>query len=698
VSAMKRPIVVYTIAMVLHTAGSVAQYREFEIEAGPFSDVVSEFYVAPDHSVYIGSGRSGVLHSTDNGRTWQLENQGLPTTTLASLTLEPASKTLVTALKNGALYRFDYQSRQWSQFGNARFQNPNIMASQRGALYAYDSTYGVDRSLDGAQTWERVFIPGEHGFPVLFNGATYEDDVLIGTKYGGIFHSSNSGDSWSNSYTKGLEVASVFYSSTGMAIASNSSEGLRSTDRGKQWTALQSGLGGLTSLSEEQVGILWSCNGRGWRSTDTGRTWTGLPYIQGTYRLVRVDSGIVLHAARNKGLGFHADSANGGYNTSDDFSFMPTFAIASTHRQSLLASSETNTYRSTTSGLIWTKVQFGSRGEAVALRIVADTLGHIFATLRDGSIWKSIDDGVNWNMVVPDSITKNGVQLLFVRPDGDVFFSTPDQRLWFSSNQGSDWRSTRTLGTVFALGVISGRVIIAGTDSGTFRSLDYGVSFGPNTWQCFTAFDIRGDGAVINAGTRTDLYRSLDSGSTWVKQFSDGKNIKIVEFLETRDNLLLAGGAYVCQSLDGGLTWKRTGTVGAVGFYQWVALPSGDILGATQAKGLMRARPVSGTVEYESPRSLPSSLSLSSPWPNPASSSAAIAITLQHSGMLRCTVTSMLGERIATLSNAERNAGTHVLSWDGRSEPGLRVPPGLYFINAEMDGAVVSRAMIRLNR
>ncbi len=69
-----------------------------------------------------------------------------------------------------------------------------------------------------------------------------------------------------------------------------------------------------------------------------------------------------------------------------------------------------------------------------------------------------------------------------------------------------------------------------------------------------------------------------------------------------------------------------------------------------------------------------------SAYPNPLSNTTAIGFTLPNSGQISLSIYDATGRLVRTLlSNAERNAGRHELSWDGTSADGGAVPAGTYF-------------------
>ena len=64
------------------------------------------------------------------------------------------------------------------------------------------------------------------------------------------------------------------------------------------------------------------------------------------------------------------------------------------------------------------------------------------------------------------------------------------------------------------------------------------------------------------------------------------------------------------------------------------------------------------------------------PWPSsaPFNPSTIIPYQLPSSGHVRLEVLNVLGQRLATLVDAERSAGAHTAQWDGTDAAGLWEP------------------------
>ena len=91
---------------------------------------------------------------------------------------------------------------------------------------------------------------------------------------------------------------------------------------------------------------------------------------------------------------------------------------------------------------------------------------------------------------------------------------------------------------------------------------------------------------------------------------------------------------------------------------------------------------------------LPAGFGLGQNYPNPFNPSTVIPYHLPASGPVRLEVFNLLGQRIATLVDGERSAGSHVAVWDATDASGRAVGAGVYVYRLRSGEATVSRRMV----
>jgi hypothetical protein len=72
--------------------------------------------------------------------------------------------------------------------------------------------------------------------------------------------------------------------------------------------------------------------------------------------------------------------------------------------------------------------------------------------------------------------------------------------------------------------------------------------------------------------------------------------------------------------------------------------------------------------------------------PNPWTRDCEVHFDLPASGRVLLTVHDVSGRRIATLADAQMEAGSHVEEWNGRTAAGAEIPAGVYFLNLDSQG------------
>lgn len=90
----------------------------------------------------------------------------------------------------------------------------------------------------------------------------------------------------------------------------------------------------------------------------------------------------------------------------------------------------------------------------------------------------------------------------------------------------------------------------------------------------------------------------------------------------------------------------------------------------------------------------PQSFSLAQNFPNPFKGSTSIRYTIAADAEVDLSIYDMLGKRVQVLERSRMSAGEYTATWDGKSESGVKVAPGLYLISLRSNGSVRTRSMI----
>ncbi|MEZ5064902.1 MAG: FlgD immunoglobulin-like domain containing protein [bacterium] len=92
----------------------------------------------------------------------------------------------------------------------------------------------------------------------------------------------------------------------------------------------------------------------------------------------------------------------------------------------------------------------------------------------------------------------------------------------------------------------------------------------------------------------------------------------------------------------------------------------------------------------------PARLDVGAPAPNPFSRETSVALSLREAGRVRLTVYDVRGTRVRATTK-QLAAGIHSLTWDGRTDAGIRAPGGVYFCDVST-GAETARRKVVLVR
>jgi photosystem II stability/assembly factor-like uncharacterized protein len=283
---------------------------------------------------YMAQVNGGVWKSDDYGRTWDPIFDDQPTQSIGAIAVAPSDPDVVYVASGEGLQRPDlsvgdgiYRSsdagKTWTHLGLRDGQqipalavdprDPNrIFAAVLGHPYGPNEERGIFRSVDGGQTWQKVLYKDENtggsdieidpsNSDVLYaclwraRQGPWEDGNSYGGAGGGIFKSTDGGDTW-NKLAAGLPEDLV---QAYIAIAPSQPSRLyssladthtthiyRSDDGGEHWTqtttdsrpSVRIGGGDLAipAVDPKNPDVVYTASIVCWRSTDGGKTWTGI--------------------------------------------------------------------------------------------------------------------------------------------------------------------------------------------------------------------------------------------------------------------------------------------------------------------------------------------------------------------------------------------------------------------------------------
>jgi photosystem II stability/assembly factor-like uncharacterized protein len=328
-----------------------------------------------------------------------------------------------------------------------------------------------------------------------------------------------------------------------------------------------------------------------YRSDDDGQTWQ--PASQG------------LSAASVRALAVGADgkrlfagTANGIYRSDDDgqtwqpasqglVGLVVQGLTLGPDRRTLFAVASSSAYRSDDGGDTWQRIKI--QDATFDLRaLVAGMDGQTIFGLTNIGAYRSVDNGRQWTRILaPPAPDQAWIpETLAVGPtDGALFVSLRSSSIVHSRDGGRHWLEIpfTDMGTVLAFTVApDGRSLVAGTDTGIYRSDDDGQTWVLTThgqnFQNVRSFAIGSDGKTIFAGIVDDRFpggsgntepvsggiaRSDDGGRTWQFVHTSPTGLPIAALTRGPDgkSLFATTRAGIFRSEDNGQTWLPTNSL-----------------------------------------------------------------------------------------------------------------------------------------
>jgi len=91
---------------------------------------------------------------------------------------------------------------------------------------------------------------------------------------------------------------------------------------------------------------------------------------------------------------------------------------------------------------------------------------------------------------------------------------------------------------------------------------------------------------------------------------------------------------------------------------------------------------------------LPASYALKQNHPNPFNPTTIIEYTLPRQSRVTISVYNIAGQKVITLLDGDRGAGTHRVTWDGTDQNGRAVATGIYLYRLQTDKFVEAKKML----
>ena len=177
------------------------------------------------NDVWVGLEVDGRRHSSDGGDTWETINGAIPNPDVHNVAVAGGPPKTVVVVVNNDVYTSTNNGGNWDRLGIKEvfpYTYPRGILVQPGNsnnifVTIGDSTPGrvgtVMRSQDTGKTWESLPLPVEPNSAMwVVNSQAAEPQVMFaGSRYGYMYRSEDSGDSWTKLWREFSEISSVLW-------------------------------------------------------------------------------------------------------------------------------------------------------------------------------------------------------------------------------------------------------------------------------------------------------------------------------------------------------------------------------------------------------------------------------------------------------------------------------------------------------
>jgi photosystem II stability/assembly factor-like uncharacterized protein len=303
--------------------------------------VVNSVVPLPGGVVLLGCDGTGVLRSTDRGRSFAAANDGFSARFVARLLPDPEGARLLAAIQSDRQYAGVLTAPRaegpWARLAPGLEGREVVSLAVAGRDVLAGTDVGLFRLVPGAASWGLVAtaIGGGEMHPRVAEIVSQAPATLLLATDKGLLRSTDRGASWQTPALGPARSVSALLVSGAALVAATPLGLYRSQDAGATWSYHSAGPSeGRVSRIEGRGDLFFAATTAGlFRSQDAGRSWdrcTALPFGD--------IAGLALHA--NGRTVYAADFGRGGLYRSDDggdtWSAFPTSGLAPERVWSLL--------------------------------------------------------------------------------------------------------------------------------------------------------------------------------------------------------------------------------------------------------------------------------------------------------------------------------------------------------------------------
>lgn len=581
--------------------------------SGPIAGSITALAIDPHFPaiLYLGTDREGVFKSTDSGENWVRRNNGLDSLNVSELLINPQTRTTLYAGTNGGVYKSLDGGDHWASFSvgltNANVTGLVIHPTMPDRLFVSTFGGGVFRSDNAGLTWSTVNTGlNIHYVHALAIDPLEPDTLYAGTEYlppppaipaadldeisESLFKTTNGGDTWTvansglpeHCRVQALAIDPSDPDTLYAGVVYGSSALYRSVDGAVTWEPIGADLPmyGNTVMTlvidakspstlyagTSDLGIFKSTNhAENWAPINTGQTASSILALA----IDPATSAILYTGGAERGL-FKSINEGGAWREIHiDMAFAPIFSLAADPESqgAIFTGSQGSIYRSVDDGVHWNSLDaiMGCCVSVSAMVIDPPTPSTIYAG-AGSYLLVSNDGGMIWGISIFNfnaDIWALAMHppILYIGTGGNGAFRSMPGGDWEQINNGLDNHAVRAL----VIDPVSSNILYAGTYGGVYKSSDGGdqwdaVNEGLTNPIVFTLAIDPLSPDILYAGTPDGVFKTTNSGDEW-NMASTGLpagtfiTTLVIDPLTPETLYAGTGGSGVYQSLDSGAHW-----------------------------------------------------------------------------------------------------------------------------------------------
>lgn len=551
------------------------------------------------HSIIISSneiivGTNKIYKSSDNGKTWFLNNYGITGSVTVIRSLVKTGVTLVAGTDDGVFTSSD-NGNNWMQSAGTTGLSVYCIIVKGVNLFLSTSYNGIYKSTNNGSTWSAVNTGITTPFVDMRSLAVKGNDLYAATDGYGIFKSTNDGFNWT---TVNTGLPGSYYSVSSLAVIGNNiiagtyGAGVyKSTNDGGNWSAINNGISsadnvlgmginGTSVYASTLTGILFKTTDYiNWNSVSVGTfTATRFEAFYSTGSMFYIGSwGPASYVSPEKSYGVFSTADDGATWKHTGITDYPV-SVLEVSGSNILAgtndvsgsSARISLFKTTESDSAWSYNMGGFSGRDITALKANGSIVYLFddeGPTGNSQIYRSTNNGNNWTGIAAGngiiafaaagSLIYTGYNSLF---SSDYVHMSPDN--------GVTWNAVKngipsSVNTVYGL-VIKDTLLFLATNDGIYKN-----TVGFNAWTAvntgLTNMIIKSlyvSGAAIYAGTQGGgIFKSVNNGGLWTA-VNTGLPlfINITCFASSGGNVFAGTGNGVFATANAGASWSNVDT------------------------------------------------------------------------------------------------------------------------------------------